>query len=287
MLSRQLRTPVSSMEIRLRTHDGVELLLRSDRPAAIKAQVLLVHGLGDHGEGLPYRWLCEALLARGIAVHRPDLRGHGRSGGPSMHVPAWARLREDLLLLRERIAQSDPDPPLFLVGISLGGLIALDLALQSPSRFKGVVALAAATDPGGVSPLVRTVAPLLGRLLPRLRLDPGLDLRYVSRDEAAAREYLADPQFQIRCSARLAAEVLAGMAAVDAAAPRLRLPLLLAHGSDDAIVPASGSQRFLARAGSADKRLRLYTGARHNLLLETNRAEVQDDIADWLLAHAS
>ena len=66
---------------------------------------------------------------------------------------------------------------------------------------------------------------------------------------------------------------------------RLRLPMLLMHGTDDRLVPIDGSEMVDERAGSEDKTFIRYEGLYHEILNEPERERVVSDIADWLDAH--
>ena len=67
-------------------------------------------------------------------------------------------------------------------------------------------------------------------------------------------------------------------------ASEIETPLLLLHGSDDHLTPASGSRFLAEKAGSADVTLKIYDRMRHELVNETERDEVIGTIRDWLLA---
>ncbi len=271
----------------LRSSDGLALRTHRSQPPAVppRARVIVVHGLGDHCEGLPCRNLTSALVPGGFSVYAFDLRGHGRSDGPRMFTHAWDTLRHDLGTFVHLVQRDGQGGPLFLIGISLGGLLVLNHAQHHPAGIAGIVAVAPAVDASGVPPLIRLVTPVLSRLVPRMALDPGLDLAAISRDRAAAEEYTSDPAFQTRTTARLAGEALKAMADTHARAARLRLPLLILHGTEDAIIPPSGSARFFARVPAPDKERRTYAGAGHNLFIELNRDEVFADIIHWLERH--
>lgn len=269
-----------------RSSDGLRLscMCAPSAGASPRARVIALHGLGDHCRGLPYHYLTEALTARGLGVYSYDWRGHGASEGPRMYTPDWGALRDDLGRFIELVEREVPSGPLFLVGLSLGGLLALNHALHHPGAIRGVVAAAPALDAGGVPWVVRAVVPLLSRLAPRISLDPGLDLSRISRDAEAVQRYTADPQFQVRTTPRLAAAVLDGMRETLTGASQFILPILLLHGEADAIVPPVGGPAFLRQVSSPDRTHRLYPGAYHNLFLETNRDEVFADIGSWVEA---
>lgn len=267
--------------------DGLRLKTRLVRPATgpARALVVVVHGLGDHLEALPYRTLAAALAERGLATFRFDLRGHGRSEGPRMFVENWPVLMDDLGRVMAAARATEPHAPLFLLGLSLGGLIALRYAQTQPAGLRGLILLAPAVSAAGAPPLIRVLMPVLGRLLPRLALDPRLDRAGIARDPAAVAEYTGDPLFQVKTTARLAAEMLAAMPPALAAAPHMQMPLLILHGAADTIVPPAGSAAFFERADSADKTRKTYPGGYHNLLIDSNRAEVLADLCAWVERH--
>lgn len=81
---------------------------------------------------------------------------------------------------------------------------------------------------------------------------------------------------------RTGAEILAAMRLIGRNMPSLRTPLLILHGTGDCICDVEGSRQLHARAGSADKTLRLYAGLYHDLFHEPERAEVLADLLAWL-----
>jgi len=63
---------------------------------------------------------------------------------------------------------------------------------------------------------------------------------------------------------------------------RIRLPLLILHGTADKAAKSSGSQLFYERAGSTDKTLKLYEGHFHDLLNDLGKDTVMTDITSWI-----
>jgi pimeloyl-ACP methyl ester carboxylesterase len=100
--------------------------------------VLCLHTAGQ--SGVQWRHTTERLAALGYHVIVPDLPGHGRSepapDGPVRDLGDYAQWCLELL------AQLDVDEP-FVVGCSIGGKIALDLAVRAGGDLAGVVAMAA------------------------------------------------------------------------------------------------------------------------------------------------
>ncbi len=71
--------------------------------------------------------------------------------------------------------------------------------------------------------------------------------------------------------------------------PNITRPLLILHGLSDVQVGPASSQLLHDKAGSTDKELRLYEGARHQLMQEAPgiQERVWEDLASWLLKHSS
>ncbi len=128
--------------------------------------------------------------------------------------------------------------------------------------------------------------PWIARFTHATPLPTGLRPKQISRDATAVAEYLRDEMFRRKCSPGLAMALMEGMQAVQAGAKSTQVPLLVLHGSADRIAPAEASERFIANAGSPDKVRKVYPGARHNLLLESNSDEVIRDLVAWLAARA-
>ena len=119
---------------------------RAGQPADCRAAVLLVHGYGQNRYAwhLPLRSMANHLARAGFDVFNLDLRGHGRSahlGAPRPLSPA-EYVREDLPRAVEEALRLGPSRErLFLVGHSLGGLIAYAAAPALAGAVAGVATL--------------------------------------------------------------------------------------------------------------------------------------------------
>jgi alpha-beta hydrolase superfamily lysophospholipase len=260
---------------------GLDLYRQSWRPAGTpRAVVVNLHGLGDHS-GL-YPTVVDHMVARDLVVQTFDLRGNGRSAGPRGYVEDWREYLEDLTRFLALVGQDDPGRQVFLLGNSLGGLIALDYALRTPDGLRGVVTVSAPLGELSVPAPLLALGRVMSRLWPRFSLETGMDLSGLARDPTVAEQILADPLFHRRGTARLSTEVTAAIARVRAGADSFRLPLLVLHGSDDRMVSPVGSRRFAARAASPDKQLIEYPGGYHALFADHGREQVLADVAGWI-----
>jgi alpha-beta hydrolase superfamily lysophospholipase len=262
---------------------GLSLFCRVWRPTGpARAALINLHGLGDHS-GL-YPTLVEYCTDRGIVVHAPDLRGNGRSPGQRGFVRRWEDFREDLRAFVTRVRAEEAGLSLFLLGNSLGGLIALDYAIHYPDGLRGVIAAAPPLGRLGVPGPLMALGRVLSRVWPRFALRTGMDLSGLARDPAVRETVLTDPLFHRYGTARLSTEVVKTIASVQAAAPRFPLPVLILHGGSDRMVAPDGSRAFIARVGHPDHELREYPGGYHVLFADLDRERVLADLERWVVS---
>ena len=253
----------------------------ADDGATPKAVVVLAHGYGEHVGR--YAHVIAALVARGYAVVALDHRGHGESAGPRAVVRRFDDFVDDLHLLVRRAATARPDRPRFLLGHSMGGLIAVRYALAHENELAGLVLSGAALQVGDdVSPLAKRAGAVIARIAPHLPLVPSKP-GVLSRDPAVERRFAADPLcYNGRTKARMAHEIYRAGLDARTRLERLTLPLLIMHGADDRLTSPAGSVLLHERARSADKTLVLWPGDRHEIFNEPDRDAVIGRMLDWL-----
>jgi len=249
-----------------------------------RAVVLLAHGLGEHTGR--YQHLADALTVRGLSVWAPDHPGHGRSPGRRCHIRRFDDFYPALDTLRDEIDACHPGLSCFLVGHSMGGLIAGCYLLGRQERFAGAAFSGAAFEvPEPPAAVAIWINRLLAMLVPGLGVLQ-LDASAVSRDPDVVQRYREDPLVHSgKISARLVVELFSAMATLEAQRASLRLPALIMHGEADAMTPCAGSRRFYDAIGSADKTLRLYPGLFHEIFNEPEQVQVLGELGDWLDAH--
>jgi acylglycerol lipase len=254
--------------------------LPAGRPIGV---VVIAHGFAEHGGR--YAHVAARLVAEGVAVRAADHRGHGLSEGKRTSVVRFDDYVDDLTTVVEQARQEWVSRRVILLAHSMGGLIALRLAVRASIPLDGLVVSAPAACPRDVSkPML-----MLGRALSRLAPNTGvlrLPLNRISRDAAVVDAYNHDPLvFRTPIRARLGAEMLTAMERVDAGLPGLRTPLLVMQGTADGLVDPGCGPHVYERAGSADKTLKMYDGLWHEIFNEPERDHVLDDLATWVRAH--
>lgn len=247
--------------------------------AGNNSHVTVLHGLGEHSARyLPF---AQALVNAGYNVHLHDHRNHGRSGGK----PGMIRRFDDLLADTEKrindvISQYGST---FVFGHSLGSLALIRLLAEKRINIRGAIVTGAALSPGeSLNSLLVHSAKLTGRFMPWLPLQK-LDPKDLSRDTALITEHLGDPYWnRQRIYAGTLEQILMAIEKARKKISRIDTPILIMHGTADALTSPESSKLLFNSIASTDKKLVLMDGLKHELLNEIERQQVMDEIVSWL-----
>jgi len=274
--------PASLIEVRLER--GLRLPGRvwcAERPRAL---VAVVHGLGEHCAR--YAALAADLVQARYSVATLDLPGHGEAPGPRGDVPSWTQLREQVVPAMFTALRGLPGQPTelphVLLGHSLGGVLALDYAIEHPRTIVAAVAS---------SPALRTAMPPWWKLalghaaritVPGAGFAHGLDESGMSRDPEVLALRRQDPRVHDRISPRLYFSFNEARQRVLREARRLQVPTLVLQGMGDRIVDPKGALEFNAAAPHGMVRLITYAGVYHEVFNDPDRGQAVRDLLGWL-----
>lgn len=295
--------------------DGIEIYVYKWLPAGEpKAAFQLVHGSIEHASR--YTHFAERLASEGYAVYAPDLRGHGKTGAESgqpelfsKQSNGWQLTLDDLRKLTEQIQAEHPGLPVFVFGHSMGSFLVRDYITQNGNAFSGAIL----SGTGSAAPALTYVGLILAKLFkltgrnkrsPFLHNlaygtlndkieNPRTDYDFLSRDPALVDAYIADPWCGQTITAEYGHELISGLLRINnpqayQQAPK-DLPLYLFSGEKDPVGGEDASYvnevaDLYRQAGVNDVSVKIYPGARHETLNETNKEDVIDDVIAWLNA---
>jgi alpha-beta hydrolase superfamily lysophospholipase len=270
----------------LNSADHLRLFWQRYTPPAARATVAVLHGGGDHAGRYPA--LTSALVRAGFQVALVDLRGHGQSDGRRWHVDAFQDNIADFDAFVAKLSQDGvAGDQLFVVAHSHGALVAAHWAMTRGSHVSGFVFSSPYFRLALKPPMAKVfVARLVGRVVPWLPVDAGLDIATLTSDEELQQWTARDPLYGRKTTPRWFDESLRAQIDVLRRASKFRAPLLVLAGGDDRIADVAAARAFVDAAASTDKRILVYDGFRHELFNEVRRAEPIGEAVAWLSAHA-
>ncbi|HEX2674006.1 MAG TPA: alpha/beta hydrolase [Polyangiaceae bacterium] len=261
-------------------HDGLRLNLRSWRPAETpRASLVIIHGFKAHSG--QYSASARQLVQAGVAVYALDLRGHGKSDGERFWVDEFSDYVADLEQLVRLVRDRQPNAPLFLLGHSVGGVVASLFALEYPSQLAGLITESFAFELPPPS-IALALMKGLDHVAPRAKVLALKDEDF-SRDPAVVASMKADPLItQSPGPTHTLAEMIRAGEKLRKNLAVISTPVLVLHGTADRATRPSGSQHFFDGVGSVDKTLELYEDGVHDLLHDLDKVRVLADIIEWI-----
>jgi alpha-beta hydrolase superfamily lysophospholipase len=263
--------------------DGARLPLRIWATPNPKAIIVGLHGMNDYSNAfdMPGRW----FIQHGITLYAYDQRGFGDAPGRGL----WAgstRMAEDLESVVAVVRAQHPGVPVYLLGESMGGGVAMRaFSLPNPPRVDGVI-LAAPAVWGwrSMNAFYETALWVSAHTVPFMTLTGrGLDIQPSDNIEmlrALGRDPMVIKETQIGTIYGLVN--LMDDAAVSAG--RIGVPVLLMYGAHDQIVPPLPVADALTamRSSNVPVTPACYKSGWHMLLRDLERETVWTDIAAWI-----
>jgi alpha-beta hydrolase superfamily lysophospholipase len=259
---------------------------------ATEGVVVLVHGMGEHiGR---YERLADRLSSAGFEVYGYDQRGHGASrvdgtAYGNLGENGWEALLLDIVSAVSHARAHHPGLPVTLVSHSMGSFAAQQFLTRHASLLDAV-ALTGTAALDLIEPLIDPSTDIDLSAFNAAFAPPRTDFDWLSRDDAEVDAYVVDPACGSGLDARSSESMFAGARVLSEPSafdgvPH-HLPVYVAVGSMD---PVNGGLTFLwplvdrmRAAGVDDVTVRVYDGARHELFNEINRADVTDDLLQWI-----
>lgn len=278
----------------------------------VRAVLQLSHGMREYIKR--YDEFAEFLCSHGYYVVGNDHLGHGKSVQSKSEYGYFnekygnACVIGDMHTLRQRTAKKYPDVPYFMLGHSMGSSLLRQYVQMYGNGLAGAIFMGVVADKGRNTLLMgrricRMMAMFRGwhyksKFVDELAIGgynkkfkhPRTRTDWVTSDEERLDEYVSDPLCSFMFTVNAYYGMFTGMLAMEKKEsiymiPK-SLPILFAAGIEDPVGDfGKGVRKIYEKyksAGIQDVTLRLYAGDRHELLNETDRTQVYQDLLDWL-----
>jgi alpha-beta hydrolase superfamily lysophospholipase len=268
--------------------DGAKVFTYRWLPSGpIRAVLQIAHGMGEHS--LRYRKPLQPLLDAGIAVYSNDHRGHGRTAPTKQSLGdfgpgGFSTLVDDMTRLSRIARKENPDKKLILMGHSMGSFAAQIYVIDHSDLIDGFILSGSAALDKLQAPRGGLAAIGEGMGKTRTAFD------WLSRDEKEVDLYIADPLcgFSAQDASRNSMFAACAVTVDPNALARIRkdLPIYIFAGDKD---PINANLTWLwplveryRQAGMKDIATDFYPDGRHEMLNETNRDEVVNNLKNWI-----
>ena len=282
--------------------------------AAPRAILQICHGMVEYiGR---YDGFARFLAAQGFYVVGNDHLGHGESvRSDDLHGYFHAThgneyVIGDIHTLREMTQEKFPGVPYFMLGHSMGSFLVRQYIELHGTGLKGVIIMGTGTQPPAVLKAGKALCKVIARFKGwthrsetvnntalgayNKKFEPArTSADWLTKDEQIVDAYLADPWCTFVFTVNAYYFMFSGIEFMQkreniAKVPK-DLPLLLVSGADDPVGSfgkgvEQAFQGYL-EAGITDVHMKLYPTDRHEILNELDRAQVYDDLRDWLVGH--
>lgn len=226
--------------------------------------VLILHGFTGSLDSV--RALVPAVERLGLPWRMPVLRGHGTRYEDLSGVEPTHWYEDAEAALRDLLTEADKA---VVIGLSMGGLVTLNLAMHHEGDLEGIVLLA---------PALRFADPLIG-LTPVLKLlFPYWDSPNSFSDRECAKACTNYKKFPTVTFSKM----LDYANATERMLPHVRVPALILHSKKDTIIHPIASKLVLERISHKDKRIVWYERSGHEMLQDCEAEAIVKVIEEHL-----
>lgn len=300
-------------EFTIDSRDGVHKLysvkyLPEGEPVGV---VQIVHGMSEYMDR--YEEFAEFLTGKGYVVTGEDHLGHGHSvpegesyGYLCSMDPATVLVR-DVHRLKKTVQAQYPGLPFAILGHSMGSYILRNYLCRYGTGIQAAIIMGTGMEKKPAVTFVRALTRCIGRIYGEKHLsrtldklvmgkyndripNPRTESDWLSKDEEVVNRYRIDPlcgfPFTVNGYEALFELVNRLFSQENLSKLPAELPTLVVSGQEDPVGAygegVKAAFQSMEAAGMKKLELKLYPGDRHEILNESDRQQVMEDIAAWL-----
>jgi alpha-beta hydrolase superfamily lysophospholipase len=245
-----------------------------------KAVLLLVHGLGAHSA----RWdaMAEFFARNAFSSYALELKGFGETKTTRGHIDSFGTYFNDIRTLRDIIVKENPAKKIYLVGESLGALIAFSVAAAEPSLFDGLVCIAPAFKARMTLPAAEYLKIVLALIVdPKRPFNMPFDPAMCTRDEGARKKMEDDQREHRLATAKLLFETVLAQTKSGRTGGNIHGPVLFLIPGEDKLTDSAAAVKIFRGLKTEDRTLIEYPGMYHSMTIDSGNERVFKDILKW------
>ncbi len=258
-----------------------DILYRKWEASDAKTVLVLIHGLGAQSA----RWdaLAEFFLENGISSYAIELKGFGETECEKGHVDSFGVYFNDIESL-SRVAHAEhPGKKVFILGESMGGLIAFHAVSLYPDFFNGAILISPAFFSRLKFSFMEYLRIFASNLYnPCRRFNMPFDAEMCTRDEDYQTLLNNDPGEHRFATAKLLWCTFIFQIRSFFRAGKLKKPVLFLLAGEDSLASPEVSKIIFKRVKAKDKKIIIYSEMCHALSIERGKEKVFGDILDWI-----
>lgn len=269
-----------------KAYDDTRLFFQIWANPQAKGTIIINHGQGEHSDS--YQRLVDYFKNDSWTFYAWDMRGHGRSDGKRGFVEKFDDYCHDYESFVEKVLadQKRPAGPVILLCHSMGGLVQLKSLVKNPSWISKIAGQVLSAPLLGLAlpvPKFKSEgARLLNQILPTVTLYNEIKNEMLTRDLDVIREFEQDSLRHNRISSGAFLGILSTYNEVQTQAAKISMPTLLVVAEIDPIVSTPAARTFYTHLASTRKEIYVYPNAKHELINDTVRSTVFQDIKKYL-----
>jgi alpha-beta hydrolase superfamily lysophospholipase len=265
----------------LTTRGGVVIPYREWWRPDPRAVICYLHGQGDHSG--PFTAMGDLFHEMGFNLYAHDHRGFGLSQERRGDITTYDYFIEDALAMLDHAREQNPGRPLFLLGLSMGGHLALRTAARAGKRLAGAVALSPGFKLRSAPPWSQVMKVVTyAFLFPTRYLPMTAGEIITTRNQTHLARAQEDEHWVNTFTGRFYVQAVRSIKKAWRELRHLKVPVLIMQAGEDYLICPEESRRFFERIGHPDKEFRLLNGLCHNLVAEPEMPDIAGAIGDWV-----
>ncbi|MHA1752925.1 MAG: lysophospholipase [Candidatus Helarchaeota archaeon] len=253
--------------------------------------VIGIHGMAAHSEY--YIQVADQLIDKGISVFALDLKHHGHSTGKIGDLKNFQELIDQVHEFILKIKNENSGIPIFLMGISMGGCLAINYSIKYPEDINGLILMAPAVKVNLKFSFYDILKlPILGIVYLVNKSKPIISIEKRSLDlgtrNPLRKEYDKNDEYRIKkVSVRYLLQINSWVKKAFKNRNKISHPVIIFQGSDDKLVSPESVEQFYKDLNINDKSLIILKGAYHTLFSDPAMENENGwkKMSEWILAH--